>query len=320
MSLVSILIPCYNSERWIAETLESAIAQTWQNKEIIVVDDGSTDNSLEVAKRFESPFVKVIHQENRGAGAARNRALKEAQGDFIQYLDADDLLSPDKIESQVKILLNNHEKVAVCHTIHFFEGEDYHLKSTNDEWYLYDTDDPVEFLIRLYGGYDQAGMIQPNAYLSPRGVIERAGLWEEFYSPDDDGEYFCRVVLASSGIRFSKQGRNYYRKFKKGNNLSRANSHLAMEGILRSLDLKAKYVLDKTDSERAKSAFAKMYMVHGVLCYPPYKGLSINALKKAKLLGLDKVDYVGGEKSNILSKVIGWKGARVVSHLMNKAS
>ena len=95
--LVSILIPCYNSEKWLAETLESALAQTWQNKEIIVVDDGSTDSSLEIAKTFESNKVKVLRQDNRGASAARNLGLTNAQGDFIQYLDADDLLSEDKI-------------------------------------------------------------------------------------------------------------------------------------------------------------------------------------------------------------------------------
>lgn len=103
-SLVSILIPCYNAEPWLAETLESALQQTWKNTEIIVVDDGSSDGSLAVAKKFESNGVKVISQTNKGASAARNRALQEAQGDFIQYLDADDLLAPDKIERQMQLL------------------------------------------------------------------------------------------------------------------------------------------------------------------------------------------------------------------------
>lgn len=316
--LVSILIPCYNAKQWIAETINSALAQTWQNKEIIVVDDGSTDDSLAIAQQFESPIVKVISQDNRGAGATRNRALKESQGDFIQYLDADDLLSPNKIESQIKILLNNLEKVAVCQTIHFFDGEDYKRKSTVDDLYLYNTDDPIEFLVRLYGGYGEGGMIQPNAYISPRSVIERAGIWEEFYSPDDDGEYFCRVVLASSGIRFSNQGINYYRKHINGNNLSKRNSRLALEGILRSLDLKAKYLLQKTNSERAKFALAKMYMCHGVNCYPSYKDLSLEAIQKAKLLGLHNINYVGGRRGHFLSSLIGWKGARFASYLIDK--
>ena len=121
--LVSILIPAYNVEQWIAETLESALAQTWQNKEIIVVNDGSKDNTLAVVKRFESAIVKVINQENQGQSAAENRALKEAQGNFIAYLDADDLLAPDKIERQVHFLgSENSEFVAAGEWARFYKS------------------------------------------------------------------------------------------------------------------------------------------------------------------------------------------------------
>src|SRR5678809_291985 len=102
--LVSILIPAYNVETWIADTLRSAIAQTWVQKEIIVVDDGSTDRTLEIARQFESEGVKVVTQRNQGAAAARNTAFSLSHGDYIQWLDADDLLSPDKIARQVDVL------------------------------------------------------------------------------------------------------------------------------------------------------------------------------------------------------------------------
>src|SRR4051812_27885378 len=98
--LVSILIPAYNAERWIADTLRSAIAQTWDAKEIIVIDDGSNDRTLEIAKTFESPSVRVVTQKNQGAAAARNLGFSLCKGDYIQWLDADDLLAPDKIELQ----------------------------------------------------------------------------------------------------------------------------------------------------------------------------------------------------------------------------
>src|SRR5690349_12910162 len=102
MALVSILIPAFNAERWLGETIESALNQTWPSKEIIIVDDGSADDTLRVARSFASSTVKVISQENSGACAARNRALAEAQGDFVQWLDADDLLAPDKIARQLE--------------------------------------------------------------------------------------------------------------------------------------------------------------------------------------------------------------------------
>src|SRR5438067_11195854 len=99
--LVSILIPAYNAERWIGDTIRSALAQTWANKEIIVVDDGSRDRTLSVAREFEAANVRIISQKNQGASAARNKAFELSQGAFIQWLDADDLLSADKIERQV---------------------------------------------------------------------------------------------------------------------------------------------------------------------------------------------------------------------------
>src|SRR5258705_639331 len=108
--LVSILIPAYNSEEWIADTIQSAIAQTWQRKEIIVVDDGSRDRTAEVARRFASKKVTVVSVENGGAAAARNHAFKLSQGDYIQWLDADDLLAPDKIQRQLATLEGAEDK------------------------------------------------------------------------------------------------------------------------------------------------------------------------------------------------------------------
>ena len=99
--LVSILIPAYNAEPWIADTINSALRQTWPRKEIIVVDDGSRDQTLQIARQFASEDVSVVTQENQGAAAARNKALQLCQGDYVQWLDADDLLSREKVTGQM---------------------------------------------------------------------------------------------------------------------------------------------------------------------------------------------------------------------------
>jgi glycosyltransferase involved in cell wall biosynthesis len=99
--LVSILIPAYNAGPWIADTIKSALNQTWLRKEIIVVDDDSADQTFEVARLFASNTVAVVSQENQGASAARNGAFELCQGDYVQWLDADDLLSPDKVAKQM---------------------------------------------------------------------------------------------------------------------------------------------------------------------------------------------------------------------------
>lgn len=320
--LVSILIPVYNAEGYVAETIGSALAQTWPNREIIVVDDGSTDNSLAVAKKLESKGVIVLQQPNQGASAARNRALKHAKGDFIQYLDADDLLSPDKIEAQVALLRSNPTRVAVCHTVHFLDGEDPLGKSPDpyEARFLLDADDPVEFLINLYGGNGEgASMVQPNAWLTPRGVIERAGPWNAFRCPDDDGEYFCRVLLASDGVRVSRNGLNYYRKFKHRRSLSAQKSYPAMENILLSYDLKKKHLLQRTSDIRARQALVTMYTAFAINNYPAHKNLTSRALATAEELGGAHYPYpIGGKLLTFIQKNLGWKTARVLSHYRNR--
>ena len=111
---VSILIPLYNSEKYIAQTIQSALNQTWENKEIIIVDDGSSDNSFEIARKFESDIVKVFLQKNSGSCITRNEAFSFSSGEYIQYLDADDLLSPNKIEFQMKLIERAENTISCC--------------------------------------------------------------------------------------------------------------------------------------------------------------------------------------------------------------
>jgi GT2 family glycosyltransferase len=101
--LVSILIPCYNAERWVAQAIESALAQTWPNKEVIVVDDGSTDGSLIEIKKFDG-CIRWETGPNRGGNVARNRLLELSNGEWLQYLDADDYLLPEKVADQMTFL------------------------------------------------------------------------------------------------------------------------------------------------------------------------------------------------------------------------
>lgn len=99
-ALVTIAIPCFNAGRWIGAAVQSALDQTWPEKEVIVVDDGSTDQSLEELEKF-GDAIRLVRGEHRGGNAARNQALAEAQGEWVQFLDADDYLEPEKIATQL---------------------------------------------------------------------------------------------------------------------------------------------------------------------------------------------------------------------------
>src|SRR5215211_3597553 len=100
--LVSVVIPCYNQAHFLGEAIESVLSQSYRNFEIVVVDDGSPDNTSEVASRYEQ--VRLIRQENRGLAGARNRGLAEAKGEYVVFLDSDDRLLPNHLEVGVREL------------------------------------------------------------------------------------------------------------------------------------------------------------------------------------------------------------------------
>lgn len=110
--LVSILIPSYNAERWLAESIASAVGQSYPDVEVVVVDDGSTDGSVRVARSFEGRGVRVFEQANSGACAARNAALERSGGAYVKFLDADDVLLPGAVAAQVAALEGELEDVA----------------------------------------------------------------------------------------------------------------------------------------------------------------------------------------------------------------
>ena len=106
--LVSIIMPSWNTERFIAETIQSVIDQTYTNWELLIVDDCSTDNTDEVVASFKDDRIKYFHNEkNSGAALTRNRAMREARGEWIAFLDSDDLWMPEKLEKQIAFMKEN---------------------------------------------------------------------------------------------------------------------------------------------------------------------------------------------------------------------
>jgi glycosyltransferase involved in cell wall biosynthesis len=119
---ISVVIPCYNSEHTIRETLESVLAQTYHDFEVIVVDDGSTDGSKDVILSF-GDRVRYIYQQNAGQSAARNAGIREARGEYIAFIDADDLWFPEKLEKQDKCLQENNVLWCYCDCMFFRDSD-----------------------------------------------------------------------------------------------------------------------------------------------------------------------------------------------------
>jgi glycosyltransferase involved in cell wall biosynthesis len=312
--LVSILIPAYNAAPWLDATIQSALAQTWSKIEVIVVDDGSKDESASVARRHESARVKVIESENQGSSAARNLALSAAQGAFIQYLDADDLLSADKVESQMQLVPSAPESALItCPIVYFDDGTAPESGRRDPNLpYASDCDSPVEFLLRLFGERGRGGMIQTSQWLTPRPVADKAGPWDEGVSVDNDGEYFARIVLASSGVRYCARGCVFYRKHPGDSSLSAAwsNSEAKVRSGIKAVDVKAARLLGLTARERVSNALAKSYLDWAWMAYPKFPEASNDALAKARALAGADVVPVLSAKGRTLQRLVGWKRAR----------
>ncbi|NMF56631.1 glycosyltransferase family 2 protein [Pseudanabaena yagii] len=302
--LVSILIPIYNAENYLRETISSALNQTWQNIEIILVDDGSTDNSLEIAQQFASPQVKIISQSNRGASAARNRALMEAQGDFIQYLDADDLLCHNKIALQIEMLKKGIEDCVIAGEWgRFYTAPSEALFVQEQVWQDMDS---IDWLLCSWLG---GGMMHPAAWLTPRNIADKSGSWNENLSLNDDGEYFCRVLLESKGIKFCWGARSYYRSGN-SNSLSGLKSSKACESVFLSLDICTKNLLAKENSVRTRRACANLFQRFIYEYYPEANDLLIKVEEKIIELGGSDIEFINSPLFEFFKSFLGWKIAR----------
>jgi glycosyltransferase involved in cell wall biosynthesis len=128
---VSIIIPIYNSEKYLRKCLDSIINQTFQKIEIILVNDGSKDNSLNIMNEYKAKDrrIKVINQENQGQGEARNNGIKIACGNYITFVDSDDWIAENHIENLYKILINNNADISVCNMAMIMEENLKNIKS-----------------------------------------------------------------------------------------------------------------------------------------------------------------------------------------------
>jgi len=248
--LVSILIPAYNAEEWIGYTLQSAIAQTWPRKEIIVVDDGSTDRTAELARRFASRQVVVVPKQNEGLAVTENHAFRLCQGDYIQWLDADDLLMPDKIERQLAVLRDGASKrILLASTWAPFYYRPHPSRFLRNS--LCQDLSPVEWLLRKMGENLHMG----NAtWLVSRELTEAAGPWDERLQYDQDGEYFARVLLASEGTRFVPETGMFYRLSPPNRISYIGHSDLKKDSLLLSLKLHIQYLRAAEESDRVRKA------------------------------------------------------------------
>ena len=255
--VVSIIVPVYNKEEFVKETLDSVLAQTYTKFELILVNDGSTDDSLKILKSYADRFPEKIHlidSVNKGVSAATNLGIQASKGDYIQFLDADDCLSPDKIERQIVLLKDKSPNVmASCDWLMFRDDIGKHFKVPYG--IFGDFESGLDWLVRAWN-YQE--MMQPAAWLTHRDLILKSGPWNEKLTINQDGEFFCRVLSHCQGIIYDSKGKVYYR-IPGESNVSQQKSKQAFASLLESYRCYEENVIPYENSERMRIALKKVY-------------------------------------------------------------
>lgn len=244
---VSIVIPCYNKRAYVAAAIESALAQT-APCEVIVVDDGSTDGSFDEVRPFERHII-LETGPNRGGSAARNRGLALATGDYVQFLDADDLLPPDKIAIQLAALADAPaDAIAFCPWSLFRDDGTILPPETRRYWRSY-----PEGLALLIDMWTFGGFFPPHAWLAPRALIDRVGHWDEALTGDDDGEFFGRLLAHAGQICFCEDTTVLYRDPPEGS-VSRNTSLTSARSFWSAFEAVSAQILSRRCDRAARRA------------------------------------------------------------------
>ena len=227
---VSVCIPCHNAADYVEDAIASVLDQTWENLEVIVVDDGSTDSSREVLAEIHDDRIMILHRSFGNAAASRNEAFRHSTGSLIKFFDADDLMSDGLIAAQVERLQDRDDAVASCEWGRFYQ-HDPETYTANPEPVWQDLP-AEEWLITAWT--NARPMMQPGLFLIPRNILTTAGLWDESLTLIDDFEFFARVLTNTANVLFAPDERLLYRSGL-GNSLSQRKSAHAVASASSSL-------------------------------------------------------------------------------------
>ena len=203
--LVSVIIPCFNVEKWVGEAIDSCLKQTYPHIEIIVIDDCSTDKSVEIIKSYGDKIIWESLPENKGGCYARNRGFALSKGEYIQFLDADDFILPDKIERQINFL----EKT----------GAD----AVYGDWrFQGHQSNGVILLDKIENPGKQKDILQSlienwwtavASLLYKRAIVEKSGGWDENFLAAQDRDFFISVIMAGAKVVYQPGCYSIYRRY-----------------------------------------------------------------------------------------------------------
>ncbi|WP_010232529.1 glycosyltransferase family 2 protein [Gillisia marina] len=311
--LVSIIIPVYNSEKYILKTIESCLHQTYKNFEIIIINDGSTDRSEEIIKQFSDIRIKYSKIENSGPCYARNFGITKATGELFQFLDADDILDKRKLEFQVRNYKSNGDEFIYSGIMGYIINDQKNLEPDFDFYYKnLEVEEYFREMFNHFGKYYTTGM-----WLVPRALVEKTHGWDEKVLINNDGEYFSRIILFSKGVLFCPGSKFYYRRDVPMSVSKRFNSKHIYESWLYSYSCYTKYFQERLNKESADELGRIALSIYYCNSYPNHPDLLSKCKQQIRQLGYYTPVAHGGRIFKFISAIIGVENALEIRSLKN---
>jgi glycosyltransferase involved in cell wall biosynthesis len=303
--LVSVIIPVYNAEKFLQESLTSVINQSYKNVEIICINDCSTDSSGLILERFQrSNFLIINHTENRGQSSSVNEGLTRAHGKYIKIFDADDVMNPEHIEAQV-LRAEGREDILVSSAWgRFFDNNPVSaIFKPESVWRDMEAIDWMK--AALSQKYDHMpGWL----WLIPKKVIEKAGGYNTELSLNNDFEFSMRLLQHVDEVRFAGNAKLYYRSSVQ-NSLSSSKSKTAFSAALKSTDMGCAYLLEHENSSSTQRMCANRYQEWAFRAYPDFPEVVKYCEDRIKSFGGSDRKMDGGKMFVLFQFLLGWKKA-----------
>jgi len=294
--MVSVIIPTYNRALLIKESIQSVFNQTHRPIECLIIDDGSTDNTAQVIGNLQTKLATIdfkliyIKQDNSGAPAARNNGIKNASGEFFQFLDSDDLLYPNKIKDQVSILQNQKQTDGVYGNWHHGTIKN-HVLIKGEKW--------EDTISQFYGGR----VIANFSMLLKRKIVDKIGPWDTNLRRNQEIDYFLRGALAGGNFEYLPKLTGLWREHD-------GERIVTSSGALGALAFHDKWIEEFRKlgvfSNSLKKTAAHFLFWHAMELDIKYKKEAINYLNKANQLYHQFPEF-NTRKIRLLKKILGVK-------------
>lgn len=305
MFKVSIIMAAYNAEKHIEIAIESVLNQTYKNWELLIVNDGSIDKTKDIIQKYSlNPKIKIYHQDNKGQCSATNLGIKNATGDYIQFLDADDFIEKNKLLYQID-LQQKYDMQTISYS-NWLSIDRKVPQLKNNRFKIHKLENPIDWITKQF---ESGEMLANSCYLIPIRLVQKAGLYDENLTLNNDLEYFTRTVLQANKIIFCDLAFTYYRR-EVENSLTSRNDIKSVTSEFEAKMLASKYLISNVKNAKTVSAVSKL-LTSFLYSHPKYYQLFHPRIKEffKKDLNIYRFPPVGGKYFKFTSCLIGFEYA-----------